>query len=158
MNNNLKQRVLQLIGDFKSDSKSKSKQAEKELIDICEPIIKKFYDISRTFGSTIKNFGFPHDYMSSRGNIDSFVEFNNEKLVFYYTDGCMGNFYEEYLEMPLHWLDEGAEEDYFNYCKEYALREKTKEIEDLKLKNPIILSNLKKQYKKIESMNYSKEN
>ena len=47
--NSLKQKVLQLIGDFKSDSKSKSAKAEKELIKICEPIIQRFYNIALKF-------------------------------------------------------------------------------------------------------------
>ena len=147
----LKQRVLQLVGDFKSDSKSKSAKAEKELIKICEPIIKRFYNIASQFGNPNEDFNFPYDYRASRGGIDSFVDFHDMKFEFYYTDGCLGDHYEEYLEMPLHWLDEKAELNYFNYCKGKALHKVGMEIEKLKEDYPKRLETLEKEYKEIEN-------
>lgn len=146
----LKQRVLQLVGDFKSDSKSKSAKAEKELIKICEPIIKRFYNIASQFGRP-KDFGFPGDYIASRGGIDSFDDFNDLKLEFYYTDVCRGELYDAYPKMPLHWLDDNAELNYFNYCKGKALHKVGMEIEKLKEDYPKRLEALEKEYKEIEN-------
>jgi hypothetical protein len=155
--NCLKQKVLQLVDDFKSDSKSKSSKAEKELIKICEPIIKRFYNIASKFGKPNEHFGFPYDYRASRGGIDSFVGVENMKLEFYYTDGCMGELYEAYPEMPLNWLDEGSEEEFFKFCKRYTLRVKSLEIEKLKKDYIIKYNSLKNKFKEIEIMEYSKE-
>ena len=155
--NCLKQKVLQLVGDFKSNSKSKSTKAEKELIKICEPIIQRFYNIASKFDMPNEHFGFPYDYRASRGSIDSFVGFENMKLEFYYTDGCMGELYEAYPEMPLDWLDEGSEEEFFKFCKGYALRVKALEIKKLKKDYIIKYNSLKSKYKEIEIMEYSKE-
>jgi len=155
--NSLKQKVLQLVDDFKSDSKSKSAKAEKELIKICEPIIKRFYNIASKFDISTEHFDFPYDYCASRGSIDSFVGFEDMKLEFYYTDGCRGELYEAYPEMPLNWLDEGSEEEFFKICKDYTLREKSLEIERLKKNYVAKYNSLKNKCKEIELMTYSKE-
>lgn len=157
--NSLKQKVLQLVGDFKSDSKSKSAKAEKELIKICEPIIQRFYNIALKFDipNANEHFDFPYDYSASRGSIDSFVDFENMKLEFYYTDCCMGEHYEAYPEMPLNWLDEGSEEEFFKFCKGYTLRKTALEIEKLKKDYIKNFKSLKSKYKEIETMEYSKE-
>lgn len=157
--NSLKQKVLQLIGDFKSDSKSKSAKAEKELIKICEPIIQRFYNIALKFDipNANEHFDFPYDYSASRGSIDSFVDFKSMKLEFHYTDCCLGEHYEAYPEMPLYWLDEGSEEEFFNFCKGYTLRKTDLEIENLKKDYIKNYKYLKSKYKEIETMEYSKE-
>lgn len=155
--NSLKQKVLQLVGECKSDSKSKSAKAEKELIKICEPIIQRFYNIASKFGTPNEDFDFPYDYIASRGGIESFVGFEDMKLEFYYTDGCMGELYEAYPEMPLNWLDEDSEEEFFKFCKGYALRKNSLEIEKLKKDYIKKYESLKSKYKEIETMEYSKE-
>ena len=118
-----KKRVLQLVKEFNSDSKSKSKKAEKELIKICEPIIKRVYEIVTKFDDELsKDFGFPYDYISSCGTIDAFEGMESNMLDFYY------------LEMPLEWLDEDAPEKIFNQCKEKMLRKKEIELQQLEEK------------------------
>ena len=119
----MKQRVLQLVEEFNSDSKSKIKKAEKELIKICEPIINRVYEIITEFDDELsKDFGFPYDYISSRGSIDAFEGMEGNMLDFYY------------LEMPLEWLDEDAPEKIFNQCKEKMLRKKEIELHQLEEK------------------------
>ena len=120
-----KQRVLQLVKEFNSDSKSNSKKAEKELIKICEPIIKRVYEIVTEFDDFLsEDFGFPYDYLSSRGTIDAFDGMEGNKLRFHYSDGCLGEYIEASLEMPLDWLDEDVPEKIFKQCKEKMLRKK----------------------------------
>ena len=125
-----KQRVLQLVKEFNSDSKSKSKKAKKELIKICEPIIKRVYEIIKEFDDDLpEDFGFPYyDYSSSRGNIDAFDGMEGNKLRFHYSDGCLGEYIEASLEMPLDWLDEDAPEKIFKQCKEILLHKKEIEL------------------------------
>jgi len=119
----MKQRVLQLVEEFNSDSKSKIKKAEKELIKICEPIINRVYEIITEFDDDLsEDFGFPYDYISSRGSIDAFEGMEGNMLDFYY------------LEMPLEWLDEDAPEKIFNQCKEKMLRKKEIELHQLEEK------------------------
>lgn len=155
-NQNLKQKVLQMVGDFKSDSKKKSAKAEKELIKICEPVIQRFYNIASKFGSPHKDFDFPFDYMDSRGGIDSFVDFEDLTLTFQYTDCCRGEHYTEFPKMPLSWLDDNAEEEYFRFCKGHALHKKGIEIEKLKEDYPRKLDALEREYKEIEMMTNDK--
>ncbi len=124
-----KQRVLQLVKEFNSDSKSKSKKAEKELIKICEPIIKRVYEIVTEFDDFLsEDFGFPYDYLSSRGTIDNFEGIEDNMLGFHYSDGCLGEYIEASLEMPLDWLDEDAPEKIFKQCKEILLHKKEIEL------------------------------
>lgn len=86
-----KQRVLQLVKEFNSDSKSKSKKAKKELIKICEPIIKRVYEIISEFDDEglSEDFGFLYDYMTTRGTIDAFEGMEGNVLEFCYSDGCL---------------------------------------------------------------------
>ncbi len=119
----MKQRVLQLVEEFNSDLKSKSKKAENELLKICEPIINRVYEIITEFDDDLsEDFGFPYDYISSRGSIDAFEGMEGNMLDFYY------------LEMPLEWLDEDAPEKIFNQCKEKMLRKKEIELHQLEEK------------------------
>ena len=119
----IKQRVLRLVEEFNSDSKSKIKKAEKELIKICEPIINRVYEIITEFDDDLsEDFGFPYDYISSHGSIDAFEGMEGNMLDFYY------------LEMPLEWLDEDAPEKIFNQCKEKMLRKKEIELHQLEEK------------------------
>ena len=131
-----KQRVLQLVKEFNSDSKSKSKKAKKELIKICEPIIKRVYEIIKEFDDDLpEDFGFPYyDYSSSRGNIDAFDGMEGNKLRFHYSDGGWLDYVEASLKMPLEWLDEDAPEKIFKKCKEILLNKKEIEINRLEEK------------------------
>lgn len=128
-----KQIVLELINDFKSDSKTKSKKAEQEIISICEPRIKEFYKIAQSFEVTNDDSftwrrslpEWDNDYVARRGNIDyiNYVEVDDEKQVisFYYSDGCRGNIYDADIEMPLEWLDDETLDKYKEHCREFAL-------------------------------------
>ena len=111
-----KTEILKLVGDIKSDSKSISKNAEKELIKICEPIIKKYYNIAREYGNT-EVCGWEEDYVSSRGELTEFIGYENGVLTFYYEDGCRGNHYECEVKMPLAWLDDSHIKEYRKFCK-----------------------------------------
>lgn len=130
-----KQRVLQLVKEFNSDSKSKSKKAKKELIKICEPIIKRVYEIITEFDDDLpEDFGFPYDYLSSRGSIDAFCGIEGNMLRFHYSDGCWWDYVEASFKMPLEWLDEDAPEKIFKKCKEILLNKKEIEINRLEEK------------------------
>ena len=130
-----KQRVLQLVKEFNSDSKSKSKKAEKELIKICEPIIKRVYEIIKEFDDDLpEDFGFPYDYLSSHGTIDNFDGIEGNLLRFHYSEGCWWNYVDASLKMPLEWLDEDAPEKISKKCKEILLNKKEIEINRLEEK------------------------
>jgi len=132
-----KQRVLQLVKEFNSDSKSKSKKAKKELIKICEPIIKRVYEIIKEFDDDLPEyFGFPYyDYLPSRGTIDAFEGIEGNILRFHYFDGgWFAQIVEASLKMPLEWLDEDAPEKISKKCKEILLNKKEIEINRLEEK------------------------
>ena len=136
---NIKQKVLQLVGDFNSDSKKKSSEAEYELIEICEPIIKKFKNVCREFGQS-DGHHFGDEYRPSSGCIEHFEGIENtDELVFYYNDFFCGEEHPAYLRMPLHWLDEDGYENYRKYIKgkkltklEYELENYQKQVERVK--------------------------
>ena len=108
-----------LIEKYFGDSKSESENAEKELINICEPIIKKYCEAIENYIEQIggdfrlRDEYFNFDYSRSRGDIDDFVQYDEEKnaLEFWYSDGCRGEIYECSVYMPIEWLDEDKFDD-----------------------------------------------
>ena len=153
-NENKKIHVLQLISDWKSDSKSKSEKAEKKLISICEPIVKHFYEIAEIFGNPHNMKEWPCDYVADRGAFESVTDFTGTELEFYYIDGY---FYKEYIQMPIHWLDEGADKNYFEYCKSKALLKAENKLKELKEDYSKSIELLEKKINEIQNINYKIE-
>jgi len=108
-----------LVEKYFGDSRSESEKAEKELINICEPIIKRYCKAIEKYIEQIggdfrlRDVYFDFDYSCSRGGIDNFVLYDEEARVleFGYSDGCMGEIYECDVYMPFEWLDEDKFDD-----------------------------------------------
>lgn len=153
-----KQKVLSLIPDLKSDSISKRDAAKKEIISICEPVIKKFYNIAKEFELTYHESCHPseeyflkewdNDYISSRGSIESVCDAKPTSVEFYYSDGMRGNIYEAYIDMPLHWLDDGSDEEYRRFCRAKALMFMDEKIKRAKSK----VTELEARYEELKAM------
>lgn len=114
----LKQELLQLIGDLKSDSKKKEAKARKRIIEICKPVIQKFYDIAVKFNVS-ENVGWPDEYSNRYGSIcdvEGLCE-NGSAIELYYEDSYYGEVHDCYVHMPLSWLDEREDERYARFCK-----------------------------------------
>ena len=114
----LKQELLQLVGDLKSDSKKKEAKARKLIIEICKPVIQKFYDIAVKFNVS-ENVGWPDEYSNRYGSIcevEGLCE-NGSAIELYYEDSYYGEVHDCYVHMPLSWLDEGEDEIYAMFCK-----------------------------------------
>ena len=119
-----------LIKNYFGDSKSESKSAEKELIFICEPIIKKYCGEIEKYIEEIggdfklRSEYFDHDYSCTRGDIDNFVEYDEKDrvLVFWYSDGCRGEIYECEVRMPIEWLTADKFEDNMKAIKNDILK------------------------------------
>lgn len=148
----LQQKVYSLIEDWKSDSKSKSRKAEKELISICEPIVKRFYKIAEQFGDPKVVGSFPYEYEVDRGEFFEVTDFTGNHIEFHYRDSCLGEYYEDYLEMPLYWLKDGADEEYFNECKERAVDKLELELKKLKEDYPRKIEALEEKVRNAKEM------
>lgn len=104
--------IADLIEKYFGDSKTESKAAEKELINICEPIIKKYCKAIENYieqiggGFKLRDKYFDHDYSYNRGDIGDFVQYDEKEnaLEFWYSDGCRGEIYECEVYMPVEWL------------------------------------------------------
>lgn len=140
--------ILELIAKTKSDSKKQTRAAKNELIKIFTPIISKFYDIDmqdKPVCSCMFSWG---EYMNARGDIDDFVGYDekDDTLEFYYSDCCRGEHYTEYLEIPLKWIDDDAEETFRKECKKYKSSIVKNMIADLESK----IEKLKNKLKELE--------
>lgn len=136
--NNIKEQVLQLIKD--AGNSKKHIIAEQKLIEICEPVIKKYYNIAKEYGNPI-NVGWDVGYNSLWGGICTFLsslsDIENNKICFLYSDNYTEDDsmdVEAYIDMPLDWLDESYEKEYRNLCKEKNIEILEAEIKDLKKK------------------------
>ena len=140
--------ILELIAKTKSDSKKQTRAAKNELIEIFTPIISKFYDIDMQYKQVCSCMFSWGDYMNTRGDIDDFVGYDekDDTLEFYYSDCCRGEHYTEYLEIPLKWIDDDAEETFRKECKKYQSSIVKNMIADLKSK----IENLKNKLKELE--------
>lgn len=140
--------ILELIAKTKSDSKKETRAAKNELIKIFTPIISKFHDIDMQYKQVCSCMFSWGDYMNTRGDIDDFVGYDekDDTLEFYYSDCCRGEHYTEYLEIPLKWIDDDAEETFRKECKKYQSSIVKNMIADLKSK----IENLKNKLKVLE--------
>lgn len=140
--------ILELVDKTKSDSKKETKAAKNKLIEIFTPIISKFHDIDMQYKQVCSCMFSWGEYMNTRGDIDDFVGYNEEDdtLEFYYSDCCRGEHYTEYLEIPLKWIEDDAEETFRKECKKYQSSIVKNMIADMKTK----ISNLKNKLKELE--------
>ena len=152
-----KEKVIALMNDLKSDSKTKSKNAEKEIISLCEPVIKKHYEIAKEFGLTSGSIGdrpldeWDNDYVASRGSIDKIVDhIKGTSIEFYYSDGCRGNIYEAFIDMPLDWLnaEDYDYESYRRHCKLAALERQEQRIKNARAD----LIKMEEEYKRLQKL------
>lgn len=88
------------------------------------------------------------EYINTRGDIDDFVGYDDEDdtLEFYYTDCFRGEHYTEYLNIPLNWIEDNAEETFKKECKKYQSSVVKNMIVDFECK----INNLKNKLKELE--------
>jgi len=149
----LPKEILQLISDFESDSKTKSLCAEKSLIKICEPIIKKYYDITMEYNQLVYNVFnelssdiFSEEYSSDRGDLVKFLRYNKEdnSLEFLYKDGCLGEVWECTVSMPVDWFDENYKQTFRKQYKDSIIKKLNTVLEQHERKKAGILDTIDK--------------
>ncbi len=101
--NDIVKLVTTLYDDFTGDSKFKSAAAEKSAIELCEPIIKQYYNFCKKLKVDAKDI-FGIIYNADRGGIDGILKFTGEYILFHYTDGRTGKWYETEIKFPIGWL------------------------------------------------------
>ena len=135
----MKDTLKRLFEMYHGDSKKASEEAEERIIDICKPIIKKFYKVASSLKVWIKPFD--GDYMPNRGYFTDFsISCNEQEIYLKYSDSCMGDYIEDTIILPVDWIvdTENQLKAFFEKCKE----EKTKDL----------MNNINKQYKEIERL------
>lgn len=147
----MRETVLKLIEEFNGDSKRKSKAAEKKLLKICIPIIKNLTKITDLFDYNL--FDDASYYLPNRGTIDEIVFADTDEIQLVYSDGCLGDVYEEVLIFPLSWLDINYERFFYN-CREKKLKDLENDMSELKKQ----LSQMDTNYKQVLSMHYTDNN
>ena len=98
-----KEELKEWIFKINDDSKSVTKNAKRIVIDECVPFIEKWYNIATKYGGG--NISKYDDYRDNRGEIDD-VSFNASKseLTFHYSDGCRGEYIEDFITVKLNYL------------------------------------------------------
>lgn len=147
----MRETVLKLIEEFNGDSKRKSKAAEKKLLKICIPIIKNLTKITDSFDYNL--FDDASYYLPNRGTIDEIAFADTDEIQLVYSDGCLGDVYEEVLIFPLSWLDINYERFFYN-CREKKLKDLENNMSELKN----MLSQMDTNYKQVLSMHYTDNN
>lgn len=147
----MRETVLKLIEEFNGDSKRKSKAAEKKLLKICIPIIKNLTKITDSFDYNL--FDDTSYYLPNRGTIDEIAFCDTDEIQLVYSDGCLGDVYEEVLIFPLSWLDINYERFFYN-CREKKLKDLENDMSELKN----MLSQMDTNYKQVLSMHYTDNN
>ena len=147
----MRETVLKLIEEFNGDSKRKSNAAEKKLLKICIPIIKNLAKITDLFDYNL--FDDTSYYLPNRGTIDEIAFADTDKIELVYSDGCLGEVYEEVLIFPLSWLDVDYER-FFYECREKKLKDLENDMSEIKNK----LSLMEDKYKEILSIQYTDNN
>lgn len=135
----MKDTLKLLIEMYNGDSKKASEEAEERIIDICKPIIKKFYKVASSLKVRIKPFD--GDYMPNRGNfLDIAISCNEQEIYLVYHDSCMGDSIDDTIILPVDWIidTENQLKAFFEKCKE----KKTKDL----------MNNINNQYKEIERL------
>lgn len=113
-----KEKVIKLIGELKSDIGS-WREINDEIIKICKPIIKKFYNVAKHY-STPSYVGWTTNYFDFNYGILSEVYSGDEDSITFTYVEYDGPFvlFEEEITMPLSWLDPNSLEEYKKFCKE----------------------------------------
>lgn len=147
-----KEELKEWIYKINDDSKSVTKNAKRVVIDECVPFIKKWYGIATKYGGS--NISEDDEYRDNRGEIDdvSFNAFKSE-LTFHYSDGCRGEYIEDFITVKLNdLLDENffEREELRVWKRAVQLTERTlaeyketvskleKGLENLKANKPIV--------------------
>jgi len=125
-NMSLKERFLELVEDYVDGTKSVKKMVEKELIKICEPIIRLRYGIAKKYNQELVEIG--HDYDPSSGQIERVYEIKeptstNPKIVFKYRDLYEDEHsnvteYKAYIEFPSSWLESDDALNFEKFCRQ----------------------------------------
>lgn len=113
------------IKRIEGDSKSDSKKALHELIDLCEPLIQKYYNAIGEFLDENAHMAFGH-FMSkwfnnynSSDDIEGFLGFDKERNVLRFR----GSYDDGIVEMPIQWLDVEQFEMNMSNIREKVLNE-----------------------------------
>lgn len=128
-------KIYELIEKTRSDSKKESTDAKRELIDFCEPLIKKYYNTIGEFLDEHAHMAFGH-FMSiwfnnynSGDDVDEFLNLDEKRNVLRFH-----GLYDGIVEIPVQWLDMEQFEMNMNNIKEKVLNEyidmQKKQIDD----------------------------
>lgn len=125
----MKDKLRLLFEMYNGDSKKASEEAKEKIIDICIPIIKKFYKVTSSLKWRMKPFD--GDYMPTRGHIyDMSLSPNEKEIYLEYHDSCMGDPIYDNLTIPVEWITdtENQLKDFFEKCKEKKTNDLMKTI------------------------------
>lgn len=118
MNENMKEKIKNLIKLTFDDSRKVSGEANRELCKICNDIIKKYYDIAKKYDRLYHEDVWEYYDPYCDNKIHTFDGYGygetSDTLEFLYTDvdNCDNSFY-----MPIVWLDDDFLNTYEEYCK-----------------------------------------
>ena len=125
-NMSLKERFLELVEDYVDGTKSVKKTVEKELIKICEPIIRLRYGIAKKYNQELVEIG--RDYDPSSGRIERIYEIkepksDNPKIAFKYRDLYKDEHgdvteYKADIEFPSSWLEQEDASNFEKSCRQ----------------------------------------
>jgi len=124
--------VIKLKEDFNSDSKSKSAEAERLLIELCEPIINEMGEYMKKVGiSPCEFFGEgAGEYAYGCGRIYNVVKCENGLITFFYSRGTIGEPLDAYIELEMKWIENFDE--FKAECNNIRMHKITNIIDDLK--------------------------
>lgn len=117
--------ILNKIKRIEGDSKSDSKKALHELIDFCEPLIRKYYNAIEEFLDENAHMTFGYfmsiwfKNYSSSDDIDEFLNLDEKRNVLRFH----GSPDDGIVEMPIQWLNVEQFEMNMNNIKEQVLNE-----------------------------------
>lgn len=130
MNENMKEKIKNLIKLTFDDSRKVSSEANRELCKICNDIIKKYYDISKKYHRTYHEDVWEYYDPYCDNKIHTFDGYGcgetKDTLEFLYTDvdGYDNSFY-----MPIVWFDDDYLNIYENHCKQFYIESLHSELE-----------------------------
>lgn len=124
--------VIKLKKDFNSDSKSKSKEAEQKLIELCEPIINEMGEYMKKVEiSPCEFFGEgAGEYTYGCGRIYNIVKCGDGFITFFYSRGTIGEHCDAYIELENKWIENFDE--FKAECNSVRMHKIPNIIDDLK--------------------------
>lgn len=151
-----KEKCIELLRKWESntDNKKEHKMTENAIIALCEPIIKKHYEVASEYGMNEYIYGDSNNLPEWENNYSpyypfvSVVEEELTGIVLQYNPGCKASHFT--IKIPFDWFnDEDYDyESYRRYCKLAALEKYKGRIEKARK----YLDECIEEYKRIETL------